>query len=85
MALAVVRDKARKRGIPKKSTGCPVEDRTGLRQPASGTRRYRRFSILAMIEKQKGKAKDPLLLSTLNSPAKDYFSILVMKLIVSNC
>ncbi len=39
----------------------------------------------AMIEKQKGTTEDLLLLSTLNSPSKDYFSILVMKLIVSNC
>ncbi len=39
----------------------------------------------AMIEKQKGKAKGSLLLSTLNSPAKDHFSILIMTLIVSNC
>jgi hypothetical protein len=33
----------------------------------------------ATIKKQKGKAEDLILLSTLNSPAKDYFSILVMK------
>jgi hypothetical protein len=36
----------------------------------------------AMIEKQREKAKDPLLLSTLKNPAKD-FSILVIRLSVS--
>jgi len=48
-------------------------------------RGVRYFFNPATIEKQKGDAKDPLLLSTLNSPSKDYFSILAMKLIVSNC
>ncbi|MDQ3564495.1 MAG: hypothetical protein M3436_10250 [Pseudomonadota bacterium] len=83
MALAVVRDKARKRGISTKLTGC--------RKPrwfAAACKRHREVTAFfnpATIEKQKGKAKDALLLSTLNSPSKDYFSILVMKLIVSNC
>jgi hypothetical protein len=36
------------------------------------------FFNLATIEKQKGKAKDLLLLSPLNSPATDSLSILIL-------
>ncbi len=67
MALAVVRDKARKRGIPEKLTGC--------RKPrwfAAACKRHREvpaFFNPAMIEKQREKAKDLLLLSTLTTSA----------------
>lgn len=73
MALAVVRDKPGKRGIPTKLTGC--------RKPrwfAAACKRHRDVTAFfnpAMIEKQKGEAEDLLLLSTLNSPATDLLRI----------
>jgi len=56
-----------------------------LRQTGKRYTEIPAFFNPATIEKQKGKAKDALLLFALKRPSEDYFSIVVMKLIVSNC